>query len=181
MSSTFLLRLAFDLVAAGLLLVGFAYYWLGNTAHELVGTGMFLLLIVHNVFNRRWYRNAPREGRHARGLFNVAMTTLLLLAMLALLVTSLMISNTLFRFLSLEGGFTARQIHTFAAYWALVLVAIHLGLRWPMLMGWARNLFAITGSSRVRTIVLRISRPRLRRRGCEARPSWESGRSFRFR
>ena len=60
MNRLFLLRLAFDLTAASLLLIGLAYWWLGNIAHEVAGTAMFVLLIVHNVFNRRWYGTVPR-------------------------------------------------------------------------------------------------------------------------
>lgn len=157
MSSMFLMRLAFDLIAAGLLLFGLAYWWLGNTAHELAGTGMFLLLIMHNVFNRRWYGRISKEKRNGRGLFNIGVTLLLLVAMLALLVTSVLISNTLSGFMSAYGGFTVRQIHTLAAYWVLVIVSIHLGLRWPMIMGLMRNLFGISGASTVRTAALRAA------------------------
>jgi uncharacterized membrane protein YiaA len=156
-SSMFLMRLAFDLVAAGLLLLGLAYWWLGNTVHELAGTGMFLLVIVHNVFNRRWYGRISKEKRHGRGLFNIGITLLLLIAMLALLVTSVLISNTLSGFLSAYGGFTVRQIHTLAAYWVLVIVSIHLGLRWPIIMGVARTLFGISKASRARTVILRLT------------------------
>ena len=49
-----------------------------------------------------------------------------------------------------------RQIHTLAAYWVLVIVAIHLGLRWPMLMGVARNLFGIRKPNALRTLALRM-------------------------
>jgi hypothetical protein len=157
MSSMFLMRLAFDLIAAGLLLFGLAYWWLGNTAHELAGTGMFLLVIVHNVINRRWYGRIPMERRQGRGLFNAGITFALGLAMLALLVTSVLISNTLSGFMSAYGGFTVRQIHTLAAYWVLVILSIHLGLRWPMIMGVARTLSGISKPNGVRTLVLRAA------------------------
>lgn len=156
MNSLFPLRLAFDLIAAGLLLISLAYYWLGNSVHELVGTGMFMLVFVHNAFNRRWYGTISKERQKARGLINIGVTLALMGAMLALLITSLMISNTLFTFLSLDGGFTARQIHTLAAFWVLIIVSIHLGLRWPMIVGLARNLFGITTMSAARILVLRI-------------------------
>lgn len=157
MSFTFLMRLAFDLIAAGLLLLGLAYWWLGNTVHELAGAGMFMLVIVHNVINRRWYGRISKEKRHGRGLFNIGITLALGIAMLVLLVTSVLISNTLSGVMSAYGGFTVRQIHTLAAYWVLVIVAIHLGLRWPMIMGVARNLIEISKSSAVRTLVLRAA------------------------
>ena len=155
MNPLFLTRLVFDFIAAGLLLFAFSYWWLGNGAHELAGTAMFLLVIAHNIFNRRWYGAIPQARREARGLFNIAVTLLLFAAMLVLLVTSMLISHALSGVMSAYGGFTVRQIHTLAAYWVLVIVAVHLGLRWPMLMGVARKLFGITGVSVVRTLALR--------------------------
>ncbi|QEL26252.1 DUF4405 domain-containing protein [Bosea sp. F3-2] len=155
MSRVFLLRLWLDGLAAVLLLLALAYWWLGNAVHELAGTVMFLLLIAHNVFNRRWYGSLSRTRREPRSIFNAGLTFALLTAMLILLVTSVLISNALAPYLPPWGGFTVRQIHTLAAYWGLVIVAIHLGLRWPMLMGVARNLLGIKGTNPLRTLVLR--------------------------
>ncbi len=156
MKPLFLLRLVFDFTAAGLFLFGLSYWWLGNGAHELAGTAMFLLVILHNIFNRRWYGAVSARRRNARGLVDIAVTAVLLVAMSVLLVTSVLISNVLSGILSAYGGFTVRQVHTVAAYWLLTIVAIHLGLRWQVLMGVARSLFGITGASRVRTAVLRM-------------------------
>ncbi|MEO9786257.1 MAG: DUF4405 domain-containing protein [Aurantimonas coralicida] len=156
MTAILRLRLVLDLVAFGLLLFGLSYWWLGNIAHEVAGTAFFLLLIVHNVFNRRWYGRAARPQRDLRSKLNVPATLALLVVMLALLATSILISNALSPLMSAYGGFTVRQIHTLAAYWALVIVAVHLGFRWPMIMGMARSLFGITGRSTLRAIVLRL-------------------------
>lgn len=96
-------------------------------------------------------------GRQRRGLFNLTATILLLVSMLVLLVTSVLISNALSSIMSAYGGFTVRQIHIAASYWAVILVSIHLGLRWPMLMGVACGWFGITRPSAVRTWSLRIA------------------------
>lgn len=156
MSSIFLMRLIFDLTAAGLLLFGFSYWWLGNLAHEVAGTALFLLVIIHNLFNRRWYRTIPNARREPRSLFNTFVTFILIVVMLVLMVTSILISNALSSVMSAYGGFTVMQIHTMAAYWALVIVAIHLGLRWPLLMGLARNALGLHRTSLARTVVLRL-------------------------
>ncbi|SEE66686.1 protein of unknown function [Rhizobiales bacterium GAS188] len=156
MNSLFLWRLTLDFLAAGLLLIGLSYWWLGDTVHEVAGTGMFVLLIAHNLFNRRWYGAAFRTRRDARGTLNVGATLLLLTAMFTLLVTSAVISNTLTKWIPHRPSFTVRQLHVFAAYWALVIVAIHLGCRWPMIMGVARTLCRISTPSKVRTLGLRI-------------------------
>lgn len=157
MTHIFLFRLALDLITTGLLLAGLAYYWLDNFAHELIGTGMFMLIIVHNVFNRRWYGTISNARREARGLINIAIILSLLAAMLALLVTSLMISQSVFSFLPLSDGYSVRQIHALAAYWALLFVSIHLGMRWSMVMTAVRSAFGIANRSTMRIIVLRIA------------------------
>lgn len=156
MNAVFLLRLVLDCIAAGLLLFAFAYFWQGNTAHELAGIGMFLLLVVHNVFHRRWFASLSNGSIERRGGFNVALTFVLLAGMLALLGTSLVISETLFAGLRLDDDFTARQVHAGIAYWLLLVVAVHLGLRWPLLMGVARKLLGITRASTLRTWALRL-------------------------
>jgi len=153
----FLLRLTLDFIAAGLLLAGLAYYWLDNVAHELIGTAMFLLIIVHNGFNRRWYGRLSKAPRDALGLSNTVTILSLATVMLVLLVTSLMISRSVFGFLPLSGGYSVRQIHTLAAYWALVIVSIHLGMRWSMIMATFRGLCGITTPNTVRVVLLRIA------------------------
>ena len=131
---SFLLRLVLDGVAAGLMVAGLAYYGLDNAAHEWIGTAMFVLVLVHNLFNRRWWGQVAQSPRQARGGFDRAWTLLLLAGMAALVLTSVSISHSVFAFLQLGGGFTARQIHTLAAYWVVVLVAVHLGVRWKRVM-----------------------------------------------
>jgi hypothetical protein len=150
MSPHFLMRLAFDGIAAGLL--GLSYWWLGNTVHEVAGTAFFLLLITHNFFNRRWYGKARKTG-NARSTVNLIIVVLLALTMTVLLATSLLISNALSGIM--PGSFTARQLHGLAGYWAVVIVAMHLGLRWPLIMGLTRNMLGITTASRIRALALR--------------------------
>lgn len=156
MSPVFLLRLVLDCIAAGLLLFAFAYFWQGNVSHEVAGASMFLLLVVHNVFHRRWFATLGGGPRARRGRFNIALTFVLLAGMLGLLGTSLVISETLFAGLRLDDDFTARQIHAGVAYWLLIIVAIHLGLRWPLLMSVGRKLCGITKASAARTMALRV-------------------------
>jgi hypothetical protein len=155
MKPIFLFRLVLDLLAVSLLLAALAYYAFDNATHEVAGTAMFLLLIVHNIFNRRWYGAITKGRREARSLTTKAINLSLLIAILILLATSLVISQTVFSFLSLTSTFTIRQIHTLVAYTALLIVGLHIGLKWTMLMGLARSRFGIGTGSRARTYFLR--------------------------
>ncbi len=52
-----------------------------------------------------------------------------------------MISRDIFAFLDLKSEFVCRSIHTTAAQWALLLVSVHLGLHWNMILkAFSRNL-----------------------------------------
>jgi hypothetical protein len=144
-----------NFLAGGLLMVALAYDWLGNVAHEIIGTIMFALLIAHNTFNRRWYARASKGGRNLHGWVNIVVIVLLLSTMLALVVTSLMISRSVFSFLPLTGGYVARQIHGLAAYWVLIIVSVHVGMRWSTVMAAASGWLRISGRSNVRTVFLR--------------------------
>lgn len=153
MRPIYLVRLALDLTAVVLLIAGLAYYWLDNLSHELIGTAMFVLLIVHGVFNRRWYGGILKGRYDSRRTMSAAINLSFLTVMLVLLVSSIMVSRSLFAFLSLE-SFTAREIHKLAAYWAVAILGIHLGLHWAVVMNWLRNRF-VSGSSAIRAAILR--------------------------
>lgn len=155
MSPLFLVRLGLDFLALGLFTIGMAYWWMDNRTHELVGTGMFALLFIHNVFNRRWYGGIPRTRRQARPLVTVGLNLSLLAAMVTLLTTSVLISQSLFGFLAV-GGPTARDIHILAAYWALIIASIHLGFHWSIVMNVVRNVFGISDARPLWTALLRL-------------------------
>ncbi|AYG62291.1 DUF4405 domain-containing protein [Rhizobium jaguaris] len=155
MSPFLLLRLVLDFLAVGLLMVAMAYWWLDNRTHELVGTAMFALLVLHNIFNRRWWGSLPRTRRQPMPVATLVLNFTLAATMVALLITSLLISRSLFGFLFI-GGPTARDLHILAAYWGVIIAAIHLGMHWPVIMGVAARLAGITRLSQARRVVLRI-------------------------
>jgi hypothetical protein len=152
---SFIFRLFLDLAAACLLLAALAYDWLGNISHEVIGAGMFLLLISHNVFNRRWYNVLSKGWREPRVMFSKGITITLLLVMTALLITSVMISRTLFSFLPLPNSFFLRQVHALLGYLVLFIAAFHIGLRWSIVMRFVRNAIGLDADSRIRTYGLR--------------------------
>ncbi len=138
MTPLFLFRLFLDLLAVSLLLATMAYNWSGNALHEVMGTAMFVLLVGHNIFNRRWYGTITKSGRATRGVATKVVNLSLLVTMLSLLVTSVVISKTVFSFLPVTSTFAIRQLHTTGAYVALLIAAVHLGLHWTIIMGVVR-------------------------------------------
>ncbi|MFF0950123.1 DUF4405 domain-containing protein [Rhizobium leguminosarum] len=157
MNAFFVIRLVLDFTAAGLLLAALAYWWLDNMSHELIGMGMFILLLSHNVFNRRWWARLPKAAPGRRSFVTIASNISIAATMAALLVTSVLMSRTVFAFLPLSGGPTAREIHILAAYWAFILAAVHLGLHWSMIMAVMGRLLRVGPPNAIRTASLRAT------------------------
>lgn len=105
----FLVRLVLDFLALGLLLLALAYDWLGNLAHEIIGMAMYLLLVVHNVFNRRWYGALASGKRDPRAMLTRAVNLALLATVVTLLVTSVLISQSVFGFLPVNSVLVSAQ------------------------------------------------------------------------
>jgi hypothetical protein len=57
--------------------------------------------------------------------------------------------------MALEEGFAIREIHMFAGYWVLLIIAVHLGTRWGIVMNACRGMFEIASQNLARTIVVR--------------------------
>ncbi len=136
-------RLLLPAAMAASLLLGLAYWWLGNLAHEITGLALFVLLGWHVAFNRSWFRNLFRGPYGLKRTLVVAMHLALIVNMAVLLVTSIAISQSLFALLALPDSVTAREVHWFSAYWAMIAVGSHIGLHWQRVLNLAQNRLAI--------------------------------------
>lgn len=154
--NVFRLRLLLDFVAVALVIACLAYWWLDNLSHELFGTALFVLVIVHNVFNRRWYGGVTKRRMDATRIVNLVTIFCLAIGMTVMLVTSLLVSRDLFPFTALSGAFAVREIHMFAGYWVLLIVAIHLGTRWEVVMDVFRKTFDIQQPNAFRAWIARL-------------------------
>ncbi|AGB73128.1 MULTISPECIES: DUF4405 domain-containing protein [Rhizobium] len=155
MKPLFLFRSILDILAIGLLLAAFAYDWFGNRVHEIIGTLMFGLLISHNVFNRRWYGMVAKGWREPRAVFSKTITLCLMVMMVGLFVTSVIISQAVFDFLSLRSSSTTRQVHALIAYLVLLMAALHVGLQWSMIMRVIGQVLRVKVETRIKTVALR--------------------------
>lgn len=156
MKPKMMLKMGLDLVMIVLLLCQMAYMLIGEAAHEWMGTAMFVLFLLHHVLNWRWYRNLVKGKYTALRILQTVVDFLVLLAMIGLMVSGIMLSREVFSFLPIRGGMGfARILHMLAAYWGFILMSVHLGLHWGMIMGMARKIGRVS-PSRVRTWIVRL-------------------------
>lgn len=138
-----------------LMVAEMAYLATDSAFHEWAGMALFGLFLAHHLLNGAWHRRILK-GKYT--LTRIAMTVLniaLTLLMLIELVTSILISEELFPTIGLNGGMEARQLHTFAAYWGLLVMGAHLGLHWGVVLSAVHKRLPQTGKAR--TLCARIA------------------------
>ncbi len=123
-----------DVCMTVLLLCLMAYQVTGEALHEWIGIGMTVLVIIHQILNRKWY------GAILKGKYNSyrIVTTVVNIALL------LSFALTAFCGMSMSGhavpflyGMTkvsfARRMHLSMSHWAFVLMGVHLGMHIPVM------------------------------------------------
>ena len=126
------IKRAVDAAMTVLLLCLLAYQVTGEAAHEWSGVSMTLLVIIHQILNRKWY------GALFKGKYNPYRTVSTVLNILLLLCLAL----TAFCGMSMSGYavpflygmapvFFVRRVHLSMSHWAFVLIGLHLGMHIP--------------------------------------------------
>ena len=105
-----------------------AYSLIGELFHEIIGTLIFLLFIIHHVLNRKW-GGSLLKGKYSAGrIFRTVINVLLFIFMILQPVSGILMSKHLYTFLpALPLSAGARGVHMLLAYWGLVLMCIHAG------------------------------------------------------
>ena len=106
-----------------------AYQVTGEAAHEWLGITMVLLVIVHQVLNRKWYTALFKGNYHAYRIFSTIINVLLLISFTLTAISGMAMSNHAVPFLyGIISVNTVRVMHLAFSYWSFILMGLHIGL-----------------------------------------------------
>ena len=136
-----ILKIAVDIGMTVMLLFLMTYGLIGEAAHEWLGIGMFVLFIIHHILNRKWSRNVFKGKYTPLRIWQTVLVIGILLTIAGSMYSGVILSKHALSFLSIKGGGAfARKIHMVSAYCGFVLMSLHLGIHWGMMMGMARRI-----------------------------------------
>ncbi len=136
------IKIVTDILMSVILLLLMAYQIVGDTLHEWFGAGMLVLFIVHNVLNIKWYGALFKGKYKPLRIFGTVLNFAVLAAILMLGYSGIVMSRHLFVFLNISKGMAlARSMHLCVSYWGFVLMSLHLGFHWGMIIGMFRGVF----------------------------------------
>ena len=115
-----------------LLLCLMAYQVTGEMAHEWIGMGMTVLVILHQILNRKWY-GALFKGKYNPYRSITTVLNILLIASFALTAfCGMSMSGYAVPFLyGMAPVSFVRRMHLSMSHWAFVLMGLHLGMHIP--------------------------------------------------
>lgn len=134
------LKIGIDVGMTIVLLFLMAYQITENVLHEWLGTGMLILFFVHNFLNIHWYRNLFKGKYGGLRIIQTVINLAVLVSMFCLAYSGIVMSRHVFVLLDFHKGMTvARVMHLSASYWGFVLMSIHMGNHFGMIIGMIRQ------------------------------------------
>ena len=122
------------LLSVGLLLL-MSYQVTGEAGHEWTGIGMTLLMILHQILNRKWYASLFKGKytplRIVQTLINFGLVICFVLTALCGVNMSVHAVPFLSEFMRASLG---RRLHLTLSHWCFVLMGLHLGLHVPAML-----------------------------------------------
>lgn len=157
MNKKYICKIVIDIIMTVLLLFLMARQLTGDSVHEWIGAAMLILWIVHHILNRSWYSHLFKGKYTPVCILHAVTNFAVLISMFGLMVSGLILSREVFDFLPVSGGIAlARPLHVLSAFWGFVLMALHLGLHWNMILGMVRKA-AGPVSSKLQRVIMRMA------------------------
>ena len=143
------IKVAIDILMTLALLFVTGYQFFGEKAHEWVGAGMFALFIAHHILNLKWHSKLFSGKYSAARIFMLLVDLLVFVAMIMEMYSGIVLSRYVFTFVPVESGIAlARKLHILGAYWGLILMSLHLGLHWSMVLGKLKKALGLKASAK---------------------------------
>ena len=122
------LKMIIDIVMYLIFIVLMGHHITDNLIHEILGTILFVLFIVHHILNYRYYKTVFKGKYTFKRLLLLITDLLLLICMLGMIISAINISSDVFAFLNVPTTIFGRKLHMLSTSWGFVIMSIHLGL-----------------------------------------------------
>ena len=122
------LKIIIDIVMYLIFIVLMGHHITDNLIHEILGTILFVLFIVHHILNYRYYKTLFKGKYNFKRLFLSLIDLFLLICMLGMIISAINISSAVFAFLNVPTTIFGRKLHMLSTSWGFVIMSIHLGL-----------------------------------------------------
>ncbi len=121
-------RIIIDVLMYIIFIVLMGHHITENKIHEILGIVMFILFIIHNLLNLKFYKTIFKGKYNLKRLFLTTIDVLLLVCFIEIIISSINISSDIFKFLNIQTKSWGLKLHMLSTSWGFIMMSIHLGL-----------------------------------------------------
>ena len=110
-------KIIVDILMTALMFILMGMHLTGQMWHEIAGTALFVLFVVHHILNRAWIKAIPKGKYSALRVVQTVINAGMLVSILLLIFSGMSMSGYVFRWLPLPlSPVTARKIHLITSH-----------------------------------------------------------------
>lgn len=129
------LKVITNILMTCFLLLQMSYSMIGEDRHEWHGIVLLILFIAHNIFNWGFYKNLFRGAYPPYRIFQILLAILAVLSMAGAMISGFSMAQEMFPFFPIRlRSSVARELHMVSAYGGFIILSMHLGLHWSIML-----------------------------------------------
>lgn len=121
-------RIIIDVLMYIIFIVLMGHHITENKIHEILGIVMFILFILHNFLNIKFYKTIFKGKYNLKRLFLTTIDVWLLVCFIGIIISSINISSDVFDFFNIQTKSWGLKLHMLSTSWGFIMMSIHLGL-----------------------------------------------------
>lgn len=122
------IRMFVDILMYILFIILMGHNVSNNFIHEILGTILFILFIIHTKLNFHFYKNLFKGKYNKKRIIMTAIDLILLISMISIIISSVIISKEVFKAIQIGSKDFGRKLHTMSTSWAYIIMNIHVGI-----------------------------------------------------
>ena len=128
------IRIILDILMYVIFIILMGHHITGDLIHEILGVTLFILFIIHNILNIKFYKKLFKGKYNLKRIFLTLVDIMLLICMIGMIISGIMISNKVFSFLNIKTSSLGLKLHMLSTSWGFIIMSIHLGLHLNVLI-----------------------------------------------
>lgn len=133
------IRIIVDILMYLLFITLMGHHITGNLIHEILGTSLFILFIIHQILNYKYYKSIFKGKYSFKRTLILIIDILLLISMICMIISAINISSDVFSFLHIPTKIWGRKLHMLSTSWGFILMSIHVGMHLNILINKLNN------------------------------------------
>lgn len=120
-------KIVVDILLFILMLMEYSRVYLPSEIHEIIGICLIILVLIHLILNRNYFKSIPKGKYSFKRSFMLAVNVLFIITFSATCITGILSSQNILTFMNI-GNLTTIYLHNIFAYTSVIVLGMHLGV-----------------------------------------------------